>query len=225
MRQIQSGLPFRLYKYRAFTKENINCLNNDSLWFSPRSLVNDPHEGIVDIGKIVDDYIADYSSSEEYRECLMNFVSNCLNSLRDDYNICSFASEPDNRLMWAHYADSNKGYCLEFHVLKDPKLFAPMIPVVYDRDVKPTKMENLLEHLFQRKNAEWSYEKEVRIICPCSNPLQHYKRDALVSVIFGNKMPEDNRALIRNILGDSVLYKELKPDDNSFNYTIVNVVE
>jgi len=38
----------------------------------------------------------------------------------DEMRICSFTTQKDNLLFWSHYADSHKGFCVEFDATKKP---------------------------------------------------------------------------------------------------------
>lgn len=43
-----------------------------------------------------------------------------LRSDKNDLRICSLSRSFNNILMWAHYADSNNGCCIECEVVSDP---------------------------------------------------------------------------------------------------------
>jgi len=86
---------------------------------------------------------------------------------------CFFASEPKHPLMWAHYADSHKGFCVEYELDTDAKgnLPAGFHEVVYASQLpSPSILELLLtpeeciNRIVTTKAIEWSYEKEVRYI-------------------------------------------------------------
>jgi hypothetical protein len=56
-------------------------------------------------------------------------------SISDLIGILCFLPERDNLLMWSHYADSHKGYALEFKASRaDFKRLGPMWRVTYDDD-------------------------------------------------------------------------------------------
>lgn len=43
-----------------------------------------------------------------------------------------FTTDPTNEIMWAHYADGNKGVCLEFDLSTTPDLHEKTFPVEYN---------------------------------------------------------------------------------------------
>ena len=81
----------------------------------------------------------------------------------------------DSLLMWAHYANNHKGFCVEYELLEISKqlAFTP-VPVIYSNEktcVKSLFPEHLEESVIKlvidslsTKSTEWSYEKEWRII-------------------------------------------------------------
>lgn len=81
---------------------------------------------------------------------------------------CFFGACPDNALMWAHYADNHKGFCIEYEVdIKTPGL----LEVTYSSKLSDPSVTELLfspEETFRRilttKKIEWNYEKEWRLV-------------------------------------------------------------
>ncbi|WP_349393654.1 DUF2971 domain-containing protein, partial [Clostridium perfringens] len=56
---------------------------------------------------------------------------NLLNSLL----ICSFSECKDNILMWSHYSNCHKGFCIEYDFSKLIKSRALVLPVIYSKNV------------------------------------------------------------------------------------------
>tara|TARA_R110000868_G_scaffold216495_2_gene466651 strand:+ start:1224 stop:2153 length:930 start_codon:yes stop_codon:yes gene_type:complete len=81
----------------------------------------------------------------------------------DNIGICCFTGKKNSILMWSHYADSHKGYCLEF-IKKENELF----PINYINDFSQTNYyENVKDsefHITYSKSIEWKYENEYRSI-------------------------------------------------------------
>lgn len=89
--------------------------------------------------------------------------------------ICSFSTNYHNQLMWSHYADSHKGYCLEYEQPDSTKYdHGFFVPVVY-RD-KPIDVTRFIRESYPDgngssraflcgatvKNLCWHYEDEWR---------------------------------------------------------------
>jgi|GEM_PF-673675 len=99
--------------------------------------------------------------------------------------------EPDNLLMWAHYAQSHTGAVIQFECL--PELDNPLCaamkvnyvtapPVIaktlddyirYLTGQQPIDFKSLFYHLFLSKSDHWKYEKEWRVFIPADlqNPI------------------------------------------------------
>lgn len=158
-------------------------------------------------------------------------------AIQEQYRVYCLSTHPDSTLMWAHYAASCRGVCLEFSVEND--LFCSALPVTY-RDTYPTfdvaatdEDENLLP--FLTKSAVWKYEDEFRLIAsehPYVFPdvpttkagFLALPKGALRSVIVGTEMPVSNRDGVKALLAASGWKVELKvaslvPDRYEFEIT------
>lgn len=93
--------------------------------------------------------------------------------LVDLSGVLSLSEDEKNILMWSHYADSHKGYCIGFNSQHDffnakrseHDEFNHLREVYYTTDF-PDKHINSLESIdvFLTKAIDWRYEKEWRII-------------------------------------------------------------
>ncbi len=120
-----------LYKYYPPNGNSFDAIENGYFWFSTVKHLNDPYDlncgkGILHLrvsdSRTLVDTIRDAfafalktlklelgkrklkESRGEFRFLLENFAS------------CSFTTNPIDRLMWAHYADSYKGFCVGYEV-------------------------------------------------------------------------------------------------------------
>lgn len=116
--------------------------------------------------------------------------------LRQRFGVLSLTPHPDNYLMWSHYSDSHKGFCVEFDTRKlvesagghfEKVLYGDEIPYFSINDTFP---EDLLTKLLFYKSELWKYEDEYRIT-RIHNPNLTFKFDpaCLTGVYFGCKMP------------------------------------
>lgn len=100
-------------------------------------------------------------------------------TLKGAFKLCSFSERLDSTLMWAHYADYHKGFCIEY----DVRAFPPsdyrsrfLYPVIYtDRlyDATPHYMKGVEHETFNNlhlnlaglsKSIDWKYEQEWRLL-------------------------------------------------------------
>lgn len=114
----------------------------------------------------------------------------------------------DNLLMWAHYADSHKGVCIEFDTSEEQKL-RPYKKVVYNDNIltldlleRPQSIVDIILH----KSTCWDYEQEFRVIDKTSH-VQPINPLSIKSVICGCKISaQDESALNAIIVADPNLH-------------------
>ena len=238
-----------LYKYRAFNELSLQSLINEIAWFSKPELFNDPFDcGIyVDEGKIEESIRAAveiaYEKSgndksqipendltvKENDKVAFNRFRESVYSLIQSSGVFSLSAVNNDILMWGHYADSHKGFCIEY--LRDGEniLGKQADPVIYQNELPSLSVQDVTSHgagvdsLFFTKSSHWSYEKEWRVISPEGNKALQFPCP-IKSIIFGMKMNEQNRYTIKQILKDRrVQFKEAVKDDQSFALQICNI--
>jgi len=218
--------PRFLYKYRAFDEHSLDALSNHSLWFSFPDSFNDPFEGRIRISAEMANSILEPVGMNS-QEGIEQFLSECdeklINPLRKKNAVCCLSGVPDQILLWSHYAESHKGFCLEFDLLSDPDFFWPLLPVQYEKEFLESDVFNntneAIRHLFQRKYVDWDYEKEFRLF-RTKEGLFPFKPGALKRVIFGCRSGEEYKQKIKDILGDSVQYSVCSLDARAFKLNI-----
>lgn len=166
-----------LYRYSKADAWNLCNLSLQQLSLSPVGRLNDMYEG-VPIGK------ADNLSAVD-RKILKEIV----------YMTC-FSEDCDNSLMWAHYADSSQGMCVEYDLSwldGEHPVFNYLFPIFYTskRCIRSSLSDIAaaqwgfqyncegkmygdeaerelegVETLYLTKGESWSYEKEWRILVP-----------------------------------------------------------
>ena len=160
-----------LFRFSVADYNNIRNLETQSLFLSPIGSLNDIFEGL---SGPIDDKVIDN-----------------LDKLNDIAYIKSFSEDNKNLLMWAHYADSYSGMCVEYDFSKlNDSILYHLFPIFYSEtkilnnpfentireldDLKRTNAENVfpedtcnlinITSAFLIKSKEWEYEKEWRII-------------------------------------------------------------
>jgi len=126
-----------------------------------------------------------------------------------ELRICSFCASATNPLLWSHYADSHKGFCLVFDANDD--IFNGVQEVRY-QDEYPTfhytipSKEAMFQLSVSTKYKDWKYEQEYRLVSNEPNGLNHlpvkdkkltFPPEMLKAVIFGCRMSEDHKELIK----------------------------
>jgi hypothetical protein len=104
-----------------------------------------------------------------------------LRQVRDATKVCSFSKRNDSILMWSHYANYHKGFCVEYEIDPLPPdhfLRQNLYPVIYSSSLydltgwstslfsSPREQFNpsLVLLAMLHKYRDWHYEKEWRLI-------------------------------------------------------------
>lgn len=110
-------------------------------------------------------------------------VNRMMADLRSGYSVLSLSANPTSNLMWSHYSESHKGFCIEydFGILPYSHIRKRMcFPVLYrkkrtDATRYLRRMGEDFNNLFAGylcllKSYDWEYEKEWRIMHPIGSP-------------------------------------------------------
>ncbi|TDR77275.1 DUF2971 family protein [Photobacterium lutimaris] len=144
-----------MYKYCSFSEYTVTNILNDELYMNHYESFNDPFECWCNIvtgfpskdekserlKKILNAWrfedISDSDAFENY-DLYVDSISSMepdIPGLIDHARITCFSKRPDNLLMWSHYADGLRGFCLEFDpnlILVNNPNFAKIYEVEYE---------------------------------------------------------------------------------------------
>lgn len=150
------------------------------------------------------------------------------NELIDSYAFLSVSSKATSNLMWSHYANSHKGFCIEFKsefMKADKVVYQEKIPKlnmieIFHSSLNLISGEEMGRHVWQSlrtKLIEWEYESEYRIQVSSSvgkipagkNFLKiNYSPEFVESVIFGHRMPLDAKKIIIDEMPSDTKFKQ-----------------
>ena len=132
--------------------------------------------------KISDMNFKEFSSklNESLVKTTNPILSYLLDELKSKTFVLSFAQENDLNSMWGHYANSNKGICIEYDFCDynfiDMQNFCHKTKYLEIEDfrkhtqdlhnIPDTPYFNFFVEPFLRKTFDWKYEKEWRVILP-----------------------------------------------------------
>lgn len=207
---------------------DIQTLLNDSLYASAFRDLNDPFEAIYDdmISKTVDllHTVTGINTEEVVKswERLQGFYEKV-----GIYSLVRSSSMPEDELMWSFYADSHRGFCIEYDVEKlvmSEKLRqnVDIVPVTYSK--RPPRITvhdinshcKMVEKMFGTKSLNWKKEQEARLIYNVSGIKKYYPQ-ALKSVFFGCRMPTDLQELvIEGLKGKDVDFYRMERTPGSY---------
>ncbi len=149
-----------------------------------------------------------------------------------EIGIFSLTRIPDDILMWSHYADSHKGFCIKLLDDEKERFIARAQPISYSDDypiVNPIQDDDVLrlEKSLLTKAKHWEYEKEWRIIDHEEGPgIKKFPPHLLVGVIFGCRMREAHKAQIREWCTNrqaSVSFYQAREASHTYSLEIIEI--
>jgi len=229
-------LPRTLYKYQPITLHTLENLKAGSIWFSSPSAFNDPFDCAFQViapdlpqkdteraiawvrSHLPPEQLAQVTPfleppTAEFRQTTAHLVQQMFEKERSNeietVGLSCLSAKNDDLLMWGHYADGHRGFCLEFDTSQEPFTHAlpvnypPTIPQFSPIDVLEGDVNKIVEALVLTKAPCWSYEQEWRIPHEASHTAIKYKDSALISIYFGAKTPKIHREIIALVLRDT----------------------
>ena len=146
--------------------------------------------------------------------------------------IACFCEAEDVPLLWAHYGDQHRGFCVEYpfeHLPRDDFRVHWLLPVVYSTErfnlIKMIlrlggKMNPFLPWLVAiHKSPDWAYEREWRIVAAVGDdsPGIEWTMPTPSRVILGHRMTPENRAtLIETAREQGFPVFEMVPSSDGF---------
>ncbi|WP_027467936.1 DUF2971 domain-containing protein [Deefgea rivuli] len=205
-----SDIPQYLYKYRSADSYSLDALFNSYAVFTGRKNFNDLFDSNImlikptpkDIKQLRDshrgkafDHFSRFLKGtvfSKFGKDQIHIAKKRLESLIDEYLFYCVAEHDNNNLMWAHYANSHKGFCIEFN----SRMLGSPSKVKYQKTIPEFRLTDAFDLTFsgewrletafdnsdrtgqiiwdalRTKLVEWEYEKEYRVQPP-ERDIQH----------------------------------------------------
>ncbi len=218
----------KVYKYRRGCKEtfdrDLESLERNSFYSPSFDKLNDPCET-----EILSEKFKDQSSrltqvinpnAKANLESLHTALENVIKR-KNEVGIYSLSTNYKDELLWAHYANSHRGFCIEFEleVLLNSHTNNPVyhFPVHYSKnppefelaDMGSKESEMIVKKLLGYKSKRWRYEAEHRIITQ-KNGNHLYDFKAVSAIYFGLHMDEhQKRRIMEAMKGRGIKYYQI----------------
>lgn len=241
-----------LYKYCPIDKDGaikryaLEGLRNGKLWASQPNSFNDPFDCNTD--NYDPETIAPRTIEIFSQSGLDNIDFNDPSNIRKvkkllhaqfvamakKYGVLCLTENCESILMWSHYADGHRGFCMEFERTGDGALvdFEILRPVSYTRDCPNIDLDKLMDEsnvpafirelsTFVLAKAEgWGYENEWRGIYRLGNRLVDYP-GKLKSIIWGINTSSEHKSTIKDSVKDStVVFRQARRVPKEFRIAI-----
>lgn len=241
--------PDSLYRYQALTAHSLASVINKTIWLAKPSSFNDPFDCAITLDRqkykqsvmhvvsmamerakpaglkpehLHDIWPGDKEAFEQFRSNLSEMVQNL--------GICSFSATSSHLLMWSHYANHHRGFCVEYDCREGTRLrqlahevqYEDEVPSLTAADFAPPNNEHAIDILWLTKAKCWAYEEEWRVMTNEGNKA-HQAPSRILSVIFGARMPEADRIMISHALRHEpdIEFKQARLKEGQFAIEVV----
>jgi Protein of unknown function (DUF2971) len=210
-----------LFKYFATDLDKLERFTNRQIYFTPPKYFNDPWDFLARSDPHATEHIAreipslkgralqefaDYVNTTDSLQAEAGEQQDGLSSL---IGVVCLTEDPTNRIMWAHYGESHRGFVAEFRCPELPNHerkwsaftacgtpFGPALKVSYNAEPPTMNADKTnLKEVFWTKHEAWRYEEEWRVIDSLAKGSAHPTRDGFMLLEF---QPSD---LLRLIFG------------------------
>jgi hypothetical protein len=163
-----------------------------------------------DIEKISNNFKNRFKNPEEVQQ---NHENHFFKQTNDCYGIFSLSKKWNSLLMWSHYGNNHKGFCVGFRedIMRKSDLFGAGFEVSYSTKFPERnplkKIEPIQDSFLQlgHKAIEWKYEEEFRLInlklegLTKKDRIIKYPNEFISEVILGIEISENDKAEILKI--------------------------
>lgn len=236
----------KVFKYRYGDEEtfsrDVKSLENNIFWAPTRNKLNDPCEGMVTekillnqidiIVKILGKNKKDvYTSAINLKESIADMLDK-----RNTSGIYSLSRSNTDELLWAHYANSHHGFCIEYDLetllyfgrsdyLKFDIKYKEKPPKLTIKDMLNIHTQGtFIQKLIGIKSKKWKYEQELRIVTSLSGE-NTYDFRAVRAIHFGLRMPDEKVTKVMQLLnGRDIKYYQVELKESSYKLTS-NLIE
>lgn len=236
----------KVYKYRGgdktILKRDLRSLANNQIYIASIDTLNDPFEAKVNIhdqsfelGTLLN-LFASISYKKKVNKLDQQFFDLTRNFINDSkkWGIYSLSKIFNDELLWSYYANSHKGFCIEYDIKKLMEYKIPTeliidveyqneMPTITLSDILNIKQEQIQKKLIGTKSKRWQHENEIRIVTG-EHGLFEYDYRALKSIYFGCRSDEKFRKLTMRVLkGRGIEYYLMKPKEGLYELEAIKL--
>ena len=227
----------RVFKYRGGDKKTIErdlkLIEKNSFWGSNFSQLNDPCETLISLDEfksLTTSFVKLLGGSSgqnlvRLHEALGNVISRS-----KEVGIYSLSQTYSDELLWAHYGNSHKGFCIEYDlelllecyptdkVYSFPVTYSKHPPEVNVADLSDKEGISIIKKLTGNKSLKWKYEKEHRIIIDRSGEYI-YNHHALKAIYFGLRMDDlMKERMMTRLKGRGIDYYQIAQVEGKYQF-------
>lgn len=188
------------YKFRTLDNFQfvLDIIVNNRLYASTFDAMNDPMEGF---------YTCDPDIPEEALSALQEH--------RKSIKFCSLSKYETSPLMWAHYANGNRGIVIGVEVKDDTDWHEVVYGTHSHLNSGKQSTKERAKKVLTYKADFWRYEDEIRIFASKGN----YVPSKVKKIIFGERADKSQKALLKRLVRSLDQSIELIDWDENMYYT------
>ena len=222
-----------LYSFRRYNQYSIQDLINNEITVVSPSEMNDPFDSIYNLYRDLDNLATIFSEEND----ILGFYD-----MFNYYRVRSFvkgnsSKNIKNILMWSHYTDGHKGFCIKYrlskHFINTPTENGHLCLKNIRYTNKPIVARcNSIDNntAFATKNKHWEYEQEARLISydvSTESPFFAHSLDdtsSIKTIYFGYRCEMKTKETIYNIVKSkypTCIFKQMTIDTSNNIYNLI----
>ncbi len=240
---LENNIPRYLYKYRFVSDYSLANFENDTIWVDHPTSFNDPFDSIsaekdlcfsavlnaldksINDKKIEDNELlkkANDTLSKEVIDIIESIYKKIMiNRTQFSFSVACLSETNSSILMWSHYANNHKGFCIEHDgkkIYQSKAVNKHLFPVKYINRKEPIipisslALEYAGLYSVLCKTEDWAYEKEWRICFGIEDQKgpRNLQLPKATGLYLGARMPKEDRIKLLDIASrkDIVVYEE-----------------
>lgn len=233
--KVKSVFKYRFGDEKTF-KRDLDDLEMNRFYLPSYDCLNDPCETIV----LSDLFHKQADSLARVTGKPIDFLKKAMQEViekKNNLGIYSLSKSYKHELLWAHYANSHYGFCIEYDLdillnsyKNDSEIYS--FPVIYSlsppqialNDSQDKNVKNIIKKIAGTKSTKWSYEEEQRIITDQFGHRNYYYQ-ALKSIYFGLRMPDERKQeMMSRLKGRGIDFFQMTLQPKSYNL-VANQIE
>lgn len=227
----------KVYKYRSIEdkvfKRDLETIKRNCFYASNYSMLNDPFDiyfneeisETIQLLKILFPFKELDNFEKQFKEVI---------NLKEQIGIYCLSEDVLNEQLWAYYADSYSGYCIEYDLDKliDREQnfdFQYQFKIDYKDDIPTLGIEDMsnlrgsfIQKMLATKKSSWENENEIRLIFD-KYGMKKFHSSAITGIYFGIKTPEIIKETFYDLFKNcDVKFYEIFPSNFKLDYKLIN---
>ncbi len=227
----------KVYKYRSIEddvfKRDFKTLSENCFFTPNYSNLNDPFD--IYFNEEISQFISLLKTLFPYQE-LDNFESQFKEVLdfKEEIGVYCLSKDFLNEQLWAYYAASYSGYCIEYDLEKlidkgQNFDFQYKFEIDYKDNIPTLGIDDLtnlqdgfIKKMFATKKSTWKHEEEIRIIFD-KYGMKKFHPSSITGIYFGIKTPEIIKESFYGLYKDmDVKFYEVFPSNFKLDFKLIN---